>query len=891
MTTSAPPTPTPTEGEQVNRTEYRAETPSPRTGIFATRRERQYVGRQSRAAKGIAASTALIAIFSLALCTAGASAAEPGGECSNQAFRYGPSAALPDCRAYEMVSPIEKNGGDIVTRCNNRCLRTSLMQAAPDGSRLSYSSYQGFGDVKSVLYSNQYMATPGADGWSSHSLNPPWQQTLYTDFISGVEQFYELNIAVKAISEDLSTMVVTNASKPALTPDATEGAPNLYLRHNDSGQYEWITALGDPSEPSPGAGKEVEVQAITPDGEHVVFSINSQLTPDAAPEAGQQHQLYEYSDGELHHVSKLPDDTPVPQSMTSSAGQAYRGGTEHQESRYTKNALSDDGSRITWSTGPTLGAETIYQRVNNAETVPVSQITDHNEVQEVDVVGAAGGAFKLIVFGSEETTPIPWNATAAEVQEALEELSAFEPGWLEVSGSAGGPYTVTWISEYGNYDLPEMEADASELTGTGPEVTVTTIEDGTGPESGGDIYWSATPDGSEVLYSQIEDTDRTLYRTNVDDKTWTRIANDVTGVVGAGDDLSYVYFVSAESLDSGADAGAPNLYAFHEGTTTFIGTLSPIDVGQAGSVLNEEGLPSMGGYSVFPNVPFQHAARVTPDGQGLAFQSVASLTGYDNRDIKNNEPDVEVFVYDAATDQLVCASCNPSGARPDGQYLRNYDNGSEQPFTGGSGSSKARRWTAAFLQTVENQTYYPRDLSDDGNRLFFNAYDGLALDDNNKQQDVYQWEAQGSGSCADAGGCISLISTGESARRSEFVDADASGDDVFFTTRSSLVPQDPGLIDIYNAKVGGGFDAPPPLIAPCEGDACQSLPAVPNDPALASAAYSGPANVHKKARKKRKHHRRHDGKRRQHRKHHKKQKPGSARAQARDTRSATHRNG
>ena len=33
---------------------------------------------------------------------------------ANQAFRAGASAALPDCRAYEMVSPVDKEGGDIV---------------------------------------------------------------------------------------------------------------------------------------------------------------------------------------------------------------------------------------------------------------------------------------------------------------------------------------------------------------------------------------------------------------------------------------------------------------------------------------------------------------------------------------------------------------------------------------------------------------------------------------------------------------------------------------------------------------------------------------------------------------------------------------------------------
>ena len=43
------------------------------------------------------------------------------------------------------------------------------------------------------------------------------------------------------------------------------------------------------------------------------------------------------------------------------------------------------------------------------------------------------------------------------------------------------------------------------------------------------------------------------------------------------------------------------------------------------------------------------------------------------------------------------------------------------------------------------------------------------------------------------------------------------------------MPDDPGSIDIYDARVGGGLPVPEPPIA-CSGDSCQALPPEPEDP-------------------------------------------------------------
>ena len=166
-------------------------------------------------------------------------------------------------------------------------------------------------------------------------------------------------------------------------------------------------------------------------------------------------------------------------------------------------------------------------------------------------------------------------------------------------------------------------------------------------------------------------------------------------------------------------------------------------------------------------------------------------------------------------------------------------------------------WGAAWIPGWEHNLLAQRVLSDDGSRVFFNSYDALLPSDTNGVQDVYQWRRPGSGECTAAsssysarnGGCVDLISSGQSPQLSEFVDATPNGNDVFFTTGSSLIKPDPGLIDIYDARVGGGFDYPTTTPG-CEGETCQGTPAPPNDATPASAAYNGPGNVKEPAKKK-----------------------------------------
>ena len=141
-----------------------------------------------------------------------------------------------------------------------------------------------------------------------------------------------------------------------------------------------------------------------------------------------------------------------------------------------------------------------------------------------------------------------------------------------------------------------------------------------------------------------------------------------------------------------------------------------------------------------------------------------------------------------------------------------------------------------------------RNLSPDGNRVFFQTPDQLVAGDENSVTDVYEWEAKGTGSCkseVENGGCLYLISTGTSDQPSYFGDADESGNNAFIFTASRLVPQDRDeLIDVYDARVGGGVAGQNQVKpVPCEVEACLGPPpAAPDNPSAGSANFVGPGN-------------------------------------------------
>jgi hypothetical protein len=666
--------------------------------------------------------------------------------------------ALPDNRAYELVSPTDNADGDVeapnmgaedLPGFNSEAsYNTSFFpfQASPAGNAVVYQADPtpagGNGQVGNGI-GNEFLATHNpAGGWTALDIQPPYNRPRFQVF-----------------SEDLSVGIVGATGNPQLGFPGAEGI-ELFSLTVSNGSYQPVYPLHQKVE---SAGYEngalpegLDVEGLSADGSHLLFEADAKLTMDS-PEPGQANNLYDSVGGRLSLVNVPPNGTPEPNAIFGGIPPG------HEEVPDYSHDISADGSRVFWTD---LNTHKLYVREN--DTQPQSPLGEKGECTvstdactvEVDAshnasVASGGGQF--------------WTAARDGSKVFFTACTRLTENSTAVSGAEGCAHGG---GGYSHRQAIGFESNPPTYTGN-------------------DLY--------EYDVSQGTLTDLT-----VDQNPGDALGADVQSMVATSEDGSYVYFEANGALAPGAEsrtctveeesegkipAGRGcNLYVSHNGGAPVFVTV----VGSAGEVRLDN-------------------SEVTPDGQHLVLESGRRLTGYNNLSIKTHEPVPEVFLYDTATNHLSCVSCNPSGEPPvHGADLGGQDSANQD----GLGVS------------YSNYLYHPHWMSNDGSRVFFNSGDAVVPQDSDGSVDVYEWERDGAGSCQQGAGCLYLLSGGVSASPSYFVDASASGEDVFFVTRAQLVPQDRNFnTDLYDARVNGGVSQL--TASACTGTGCQGVPPAP----------------------------------------------------------------
>jgi hypothetical protein len=710
---------------------------------------------------------------------------------------------LPDGRQWEMVSPPDKQGALVEPIGEDW-----LIQAAAAGGRIAYvtrapseSNPAGY-----TLYQFNLATRGSVGGWASRNLAIPHISPTALSVAEGQEYRF--------FTEDLASAVVQpfgpftackseqGAAQPCLSEAASEQTPFL------ASDYAGAAS----SEPCSGA-------CYTP----LVTGVEGYANVPPETAFGQIGTLGQSCPPELFCGPKFLDATPDASHVLLESVVALIAAPAPKDSLYE------------WSGGQPPGEQIRLVSVlpgNSAgEALPAAQpqLGIENGNQNDRHVISDDGA--RVVFGANNHLYLRENA-------------------IEPQSPLGAHGECLVAADACTIQLDVGLADIAQFQTANRAVTRIFFTDGK-KESEGDLYEYNVEKGELVRL--------------------TEGANVLGSVIGASEDGSTIYFVAnghSGSCVAGDDTGRCNLYELqYDGaawrTPKLVAVLTSPDHG--------DWSPDYAALS----------ARVSPNGDWLAFTSVLRLTGYDNADRESGEPDREVYEFDAATGGLTCASCNPTGSRPHGVLAALADAG-DGGISGGHGVYAG--WTAATVPAWTSSTtsngaiYQSRYLSDSG-RLFFNSSDALVPKDINNTADVYEYEPEGvpagehacSSASASGGvtfkparsmevegravqegaGCVGLISSGESANESGFLDASETGSEVFFLTSAKLLPQDTDTsYDVYDARECTAsspcLPAPTPAPPPCDNEAsCKPAP-TPQPGVFApsgSATFSGPGNL------------------------------------------------
>jgi hypothetical protein len=198
------------------------------------------------------------------------------------------------------------------------------VQVSPDGGGIEYSASAPAADSPSAAQASRYIARRGETNWIGQvPLDPPLIPTADI-----------LNMATHALSDDFEhAMVVTPV---ALTPDATQGATNIYVTDVATGAYHLVGTATDPAAylGMDGTKRADVFIGGARDFSWIVLISRYPLLPGAP-----QVAMYKWSEADgLSIVSRLPDGT-IPSENTWT-----------QTSEYTANRLvSDDGETFAFT--------------------------------------------------------------------------------------------------------------------------------------------------------------------------------------------------------------------------------------------------------------------------------------------------------------------------------------------------------------------------------------------------------------------------------------------------------------------------------------------------------------------------------------------------------------
>jgi hypothetical protein len=278
------------------------------------------------------------------------------GECSNKQFRVGPSAPLPDCRAFELVSAPDLGGHSVLHPFTNLAVfKQEFPAVSQDGNAAIWATDGIRPETDSDGNWDNYLSRRTSAGWHSEYVSPPASKRAAEPFIAFAEptSFNRLVWDVASESIDPTDPDIGLVSPPTSSGGTNSSSYRDLLRREPDGQFVRFTK-GPAEERAEGQSIFYAPPLFSQDAMHTTFSwAGPKLTADAEPGAAY------VSDGQ----TTMPINDAFPEEIRP-------------------QAISDDGGTVVYQ--PLFGK---YLKILT------DGLTRTITVAEVESVG--GGGFKV----------------------------------------------------------------------------------------------------------------------------------------------------------------------------------------------------------------------------------------------------------------------------------------------------------------------------------------------------------------------------------------------------------------------------------------------------------------------------------------------------------------
>jgi hypothetical protein len=719
--------------------------------------------------------------------------------CPNEARRQeqgNPGMMMPDCRAFERVSPQEKGDAPVA--------------GSKLGTTGEYVLYKGNGLFAGAtwpgtpLVGTEYLAHRTADGWRTESIHPTIQQVPLRDSGTLVTTTPDLGESLWGLTDNNLTEY-EEATGTALYRRSQSGLFSKVSPPIEDTYYPWNAGPGMTSSDHSRDGENVDLT-------HMLYKTDFPLIasdPYPAPEAGNvyQERVYDVTLGpspSLAVVNLTSNGEPMPGCGGGFGyGEVLLGATggniASDVPNSSTNYITPDGSVIYFGMIPAgdcfhegfrAGNDQLYARIDQLRTVPISEPESNEDcttrlcatspTSDARFAGASADGSKVFFI---DTHPLVDEATE-DTSETDEATVCSESGLGGVTGPNGCNLYMYDFHRPVGHNLVDISGGVPPTTAENPNRT------GLGPQV--KYILRSTPDGSHVYF------------------------------VARG-----LLTETPNSLGQRAQQGAENFYDYDTETEKMRFIAEFCSGFEKSGILPDPKCSGNDHFWIAQDFP-------SSNGKILAFTTYSQITPDD----KNISTDV--YRYDATSGAIERISIGH-----DGETDQNGNEGGDALLMP-AGSCQGIDLLAECQPT---NAINERPMTSDGSTILFGTDRPLQEGDENETEDAYEWHD----------GQVSLVSGAKSHTQMSAIGAIAfvaggsnpviseDGRDITFAMDAGLVEEDNDeLSDIYDARVDGGFPPPAEGVPPCHGgESCAGqLQAAPMPPTFGSETLTSPRQEH-----------------------------------------------